>query len=279
LSISANPFLADHVIGRHAVLPVTCVMSWMAEACEQRYPGYRLFSAADYEVLNGIVFDDSLADAYQVDLTELKKDETAGEVTFAVVIASTTATGRQRYHYRSRLTLRRELPAAPRYDRIDLSDYGALDGPALYQDGTLFHGPRFRGVRRVVNLSPDRLTLQAELAPVALADQGQFRAGTLNPFVADVLFQGIVIWVRRMFNAAGLPLGAARGEQFRPLRFGTPYYVSIEPQLRSGSRVLADVVAHDADGTVHLRLSGAEVVISDRLNGLFAEGATLAGRV
>jgi NAD(P)-dependent dehydrogenase (short-subunit alcohol dehydrogenase family) len=35
LSLDANPFLLDHQIGKHPVLPATCAASWIANACEQ----------------------------------------------------------------------------------------------------------------------------------------------------------------------------------------------------------------------------------------------------
>ncbi len=38
LSLDANPFLLDHQIGLHPVLPATCAASWIASVCEQLIP-------------------------------------------------------------------------------------------------------------------------------------------------------------------------------------------------------------------------------------------------
>ncbi len=275
LTLAVNPFLRDHTVGVHPVLPVTCAMGWLADASEQRYPGYRFFAADAFQVLKGIVFDTSQAEDYQLDLTELGRSDDDGEVRLNAQIASTTAGGRPRYHYRARLTLRRDPPAAPRYTEMNLGERAWLDGAELYRDGTLFHGPRFRGVERVVNMDFQRLTLRCSLPAFPEWEQGQFRAGTFNPFVADSLLQGIVIWARHVLGMASLPLGVVRGEQYRPLRFGQSYYVSIEPEVQGDSVVVADVTAHDESGEVYLRLTGAEVHLSGRLNDLFAQGAAL----
>ena len=60
LSLAANPFLKDHVIGGQAVLPTVCALAWMGNTAEQLYPGYTFFKAENYRVLKGIVFDDTM---------------------------------------------------------------------------------------------------------------------------------------------------------------------------------------------------------------------------
>ena len=100
--------------------------------------------------------------------------------------------------------------------------------------------------------------------------QGQFRVGSLNPYVADVLFQGLLVWVRRRHDAASLPLATERAELFRPLEFDRSYTVSVAIRESAQHRLLADVTAAADDGRVHLRLTGAEVTVSQTLNRLFA---------
>ena len=68
LTLGANPFLADHVIGGKAVLPTVCAVGWFINNCEKLYPGFRFFSVRDYQVFKGIVFDQDLADVYLLEL-------------------------------------------------------------------------------------------------------------------------------------------------------------------------------------------------------------------
>ena len=75
LTLAANPFLQDHVIAGYPVLPATCGLLWIANACEQIYPGYKAFSCTNYKVLKGLIFDENLATEYTLELQEIAKHD------------------------------------------------------------------------------------------------------------------------------------------------------------------------------------------------------------
>jgi NAD(P)-dependent dehydrogenase (short-subunit alcohol dehydrogenase family) len=268
LSLRSNPFLQDHIIGGQPVLPTVCALAWMGNTTEQLYPGYTFFRAENYRVLKGIVFDDTLALAYSVEVKEVDKKE---QLVLDVLISSQTPQGKPRYHYSVRLYLCPQLllQRAPRYDLADYSSTNAQPGAPLYANGTLFHGPSFQGVTRVLNFTKERLTLECEMPYVSEVDQGQFAIQSFNPFLADVQFQSMVIWARLFYNAGSLPLRAQAGEHYRTPAPGEPFYVSLEVRSHSESSLIADIIAHDANGEIYSRVSGAEVTISAQLNRLF----------
>ena len=268
LSLAANPFLQDHIIGGQAVLPTVCALAWMGNTAEQLYPGYTFFRAENYRVLKGIVFDETLAPVYTVEVKEVDKT-LKGQMSVDVLIASQTPQGKPRYHYNVRLFLCDQVPLPPRYTGLDLSASDARPGVPLYTDGTLFHGPSFQGVRRVLNYSPQRLTLECEMPSVSDAAQGQFPVQSFNPFLADVQFQSMVIWARLFYGAGSLPLRAQSGEHYRVPVPGEQFYVSLEVHSHSASNLVADIIAHDAAGEIYTRVDGAEVTISTQLNRLF----------
>jgi NAD(P)-dependent dehydrogenase (short-subunit alcohol dehydrogenase family) len=270
LSLEANPFLADHMIGAHAVLPATAAASWMIDACQRLHPGYRLRRCDGFQVLKGVVFDAQLAERYRLELSETAKDEPQGIVRLDALISSSTAAGRPRYHYRATGELGREGLAPPTLAGLDLGERGASPGAALYADGTLFHGPSLRGVERVLRLDSVGLTLRCALPALSAEAQGQFPAGDFNPFVADALFQACLIWVRRSYDAASLPLGWASAEHYLPLAFDAPTYLTLAVREADEQRLVADIAAHDGDGRVALQLRGVEVAVSRQLNRLFA---------
>jgi hypothetical protein len=272
LSLAANPFLKDHMIGEHAVLPTVCALAWMGNTAEQLYPGYKFFRAENYRVFKGIVFDATLADAYTVEVKEADKG-LEGQILLDVLISSQTPQGKPRYHYGVRLQLLDQLPAAPHYANADLNLTDGEPGAPLYTNGTLFHGPNFQGVRRILNYSPQRLTLECEMPNVSDAAQGQFAVQSFNPFLADVQFQSMVIWARRFYNAGSLPLRAQAGTYYGSPYAGAPFYVSLEVRSHSESGLVADIIAHDADGKIYTRVDGAEVTISEQLNRLFTPAA------
>lgn len=271
LSLSANPFLKDHMIGGQAVLPTVCALAWMGNTVEQLYPGYTFFRAENYRVLKGIVFDETLAPAYTVEVKDVDKSF-KGQIVVDVMISSKTPEGKPRYHYNVRLHLCDRVPEIPRYRDADLREVNPQPGPPLYTNGTLFHGPSFQGVQRVLNASPERLTLACVMPEVSEAAQGQFPVQSFNPFLADVQYQSMVIWARLFYGAGSLPLRAQSGEHYHTPAAGESFYVSLEVQNHSDTNLVADIIAHDADGQIYSRVNGAEVTISEALNRLFVPG-------
>ncbi|MFO7681677.1 MAG: SDR family NAD(P)-dependent oxidoreductase [Chloroflexota bacterium] len=269
LSEAANPFLQDHVIGGHAVLPTVCAIAWMGSVCEQLYPGYTLASCDNYQVLKGIVFDETHPEIkeYLLELEETQKAD--GEIRFKALVSSQTDAGKPRFHYRAEISLRAHLPEAPYYAAFDPSPTTPIDKATLYQNGALFHGPAFQGVAEVLNVSPDKVTMRCELAPLSDREQGQFPVQSFNPFIADGQFQSMVIWARHFHEAGSLPLHTERGEQFRPIPFGVTTYVSMEVKDSSDSKLAADIFTHDENGRLYARVLGAQVTISKQLNHLF----------
>jgi NAD(P)-dependent dehydrogenase (short-subunit alcohol dehydrogenase family) len=268
LSLAANPFLQDHMIGGQAVLPTVCALEWMGNTAEQLYPGYTFFRAENYRVLKGIVFDETLAPTYTVEVKEADKS-VKGLIVLDVMISSKTPQGKPRFHYSVRLHLIDQTPAAPQYPNADYRMTDGEPGAPLYTNGTLFHGPSFQGVRRILNYSPQRLTLECEMPDVSEAMQGQFAIQSFNPFLADVQFQSMVIWTRRFYNAGSLPLRAQAGTYYGSPGPGALFYVSLEVRSHSESGLVADIIAHDAEGKIFTQVEGAEVTISAQLNRLF----------
>ncbi|MGC9395797.1 MAG: SDR family NAD(P)-dependent oxidoreductase [Anaerolineae bacterium] len=274
LTLDANPFLRDHVIGGQAVLPTVCAVAWMVNACEQLYPGYTFFSGDAYKALKGIVFDETLADAYTLELKETVK--TREELVFEGLIRSQTPAGKPRrelprYHYSARITLLRQVSEAPVFTAFDLSETESMPGERLYAEQVLFHGPSFRGVERVLNIGPGGLTLRCLLPEISRETQGQFPVQTFNPYLTDVQLQSLLIWAALFKQSPGLPLRIQRGEQFRPVQFGEPVYVTLTVQSSSDTSLVADVTVHDAQGLVYSRVTGAEITLSPRLNQLFQQ--------
>lgn len=270
LRLKDNPFLRDHVIGGSAVLPTVCAVAWVANVCEQLYPGYSFFVVDDYRALKGIVFDDTLPDEYVLTLQEIHKSDQDGIVLDAM-ISSEVQTAKPRFHYKMQVTIRREIPQAPIYASFDLIERDPIDGANLYQDNTLFHGPSFRGIKRVINLSSEKLTMTFVPPAVSWADQGQFQIQSLNPFVTDVQLQSLLIWAKHTYGYGGLPLRIAQGIQYRPIPDGEETYATLDVVTTSKRRLVADVIVHDREGVMYSKVTSAEITLSERLNMLFLQ--------
>ncbi len=269
LTLAANPFLRDHVIGGQAVLPTVCAVAWASRAAEQLYPGYRFFRARNYRALKGIVFDATLADDYVLELREISKG--APEIVFEALVLSRSGSDAPRYHYSVEITLRTALPAPPPPIEPNLEESHPFAGADLYTNGTLFHGPAFQGVERILNLGPEGLTMRCKLPEIDPEIQGQFSVHGFNPYVTDVQLQGLLVWAKETYGYGGLPLRIEQGEQYRTLNFDETTYVSLRVQATSKHRLVADVTVHNAQGEVYSRIEGAEITLSPRLNSLFEQ--------
>lgn len=276
LTLEANPLLQEHVIGAHAVLPTVFASAWMANTCEQLYPGYHFFKCLNLKVLKGIVFDASLADEYIVEITEINKSAHTTEIDTAeihlkVLIWSETAIGKPRYHYSGQIQLLRKIPDSPLYPAFDNAVDPSLSDLSPYRDQTLFHGFSFQSITRILNLSSEKLTMKCVLPQIQEQQWGQILPQAFNPIATDIQFQCLLVWVKQIYQAASLPLQCRMMEHFRAIPGGQPFYVSMTVQSSNSTQLVADITSHDEDGKIYSRMLGAEVTISKQLNQLFAE--------
>jgi NAD(P)-dependent dehydrogenase (short-subunit alcohol dehydrogenase family) len=266
LSLDANPFLLDHQIGLYPVLPATCAASWIASVCEQLFPGFTFYQLEDFKVLKGIVFDKNLASEHILELNEIEK--APGEVKFGARIWSKNKNGRPLYHYSLNVTLVRDMPPTTIH-KVDLQPSSGTSagilGKALYEDGTLFHGPSFQGVQRVVSMGEDRLVLECLLQPIPPDRQGQFPLQTYNPFAYDAIVQSLLIWAQRYYQAPCLPSHLARLEQFKAIPFGALCLVEMKIVSHNQTSVVADIIVTEPQGSVLAKFTALQGTISPAL--------------
>ncbi len=262
LSLEANPFLNDHTIGQNPVLPATCAATWIANACEQLYPSHTFYSIANFRVLKGIVFDETLAESYVLDLIE-KEKTSDGRIVFDALIWSQNAQNRKILHYKLILTLMRVMPRTPQID-LDLKNITnvSIPGKQLYEDGTLFHGATFQGVNQVLHMSPGKLVMECILPKLDPAWTGQFPVQTSNPYIYDAVVQCLLIWAQTYYQAPCLPASLIKLEQFKAIPFEKPFLVFMEIKSHRETSVVADITVTDMNGEVYVQITSLEGTIS-----------------
>ncbi|MEO0685904.1 MAG: SDR family NAD(P)-dependent oxidoreductase, partial [Cyanobacteria bacterium J06649_11] len=264
LNLADNPFLYDHMIAGYPVLPATCAINWIANTCEQLYPGYQFFRSENYKVLKGIVFDDSLAEEYILDLKELVKSN-SDEIVFDAKIWSQNQQGKTRYHFSTKITLKYQIPERPYYDSLDLTanNQTFTSREAIYQQGgaSLFHGAAFQGVEKVLNINSEKITIQCNLAGIDIEKQGQFPVQTFNPYIVDVKIHSLWLWVQNYHQCGCLPAGISNYEQFAPIPFDQTFYISCEIKSKTETAVIAEVIAHDKQGKIYIKMEEARGTI------------------
>lgn len=272
LLLEANPFLIDHQIGEFPVLPATCAATWVVNACEQLYPGYMFASLDSFKVLKGIVFNETLADEYVLALQETAK-QPSGEVSFKAMIWSSNKRNKTLYHYSLNVTLAQQAPQPPAEliaAGLLPADMNVMPGKDLYQNGTLFHGPSFQGVEKVLHVSQGKLVMQCNLPKVDESRQGQFPVQTSNPFIYDAIVQCLLIWSQHYYQAPCLPSRLARLEQYRSIPFDTPFLVNMEIVSQTENAVVADILVQDLVGSPYVKFFSLEGTISRHLSQVMA---------
>ena len=273
LVLDKNPFLYDHKIGENPVLPATCAASWVASACEQLYPGYHFSKIEDYKVLKGIVFDGPSDHEYTLELNETQKDA-SGRIRFDARVTSKNKKALPVFHYSLNVELEREQPISPVHT-IALQEITGnnppISGSSLYADGTLFHGPSFQGVKRVLHISKGRILLECNLPAIPPEKQGQFPTQTTNPFIYDAIVQSLLIWSQQYYEAPCLPSQLDKLEHFKAIPFNRDCLVDMQIVSHSSTHVVADIRVTDVNGNVYVIFRNLKGTISPLLRRLIGK--------
>jgi hypothetical protein len=267
LVLDKNPFLLDHSIGENPVLPATCAASWVASACEQLYPGYFFSKIEDFKVLKGIVFDDAISHKYTLELKETQKSS-SGLIRFDARVTSKGSKAMPVFHYSLNVELEREQPLSPAHMlAIQASEdmQSPISGSNLYSDGTLFHGPSFQGVKRVLHISEGRMLIECNLPAIPPEKQGQFPTQTTNPFIYDAIVQSILIWSQKFYEAPCLPSHLDMLEHFKAIPFNQDCLVDVQIVSHSSTHVLADIYVTNSKGDVYVIFRNLKGTISPML--------------
>ncbi len=274
LRLADNPFLQDHRIGGNPVLPATCGTSWMIHTCEQLFPGYVFSQMQDYRVLKGIVFEDQEPRKYTLDV-KLVDSPSSHALQLEATIWSHAPNGHPRFHYRAGITLVKSLPepvSGIPFSAAELANPAAIAGHKLYADGTLFHGPAFQGVQRVLTMSKEHIHMENFLPQLDARMQGQFPARSTNPFLNDAVVQALLIWSMQVDQAPCLPASLERLENYCSMSFGETYHVDLQIRSHSATSVVGNLLVQDAAGKPYIRFVGLEGTISKQLTRYIGKG-------
>lgn len=265
MTVEANPFLHDHTLAGTPVLPATCAMSWMINACEELYPGYTYLSCKNFKVLKGITFGENSPKEHILEIQEIAKAE-SDFIEFETTILSNTTTGKTHFHYKAQIKLVRKLPEAPIYEDVNLIEDNIITttGKDFYQNGdsSLFHGPAFQKIVRVLNINPTKITIECFWQEITAREQGQFPVQWHNPYTTDLSTQALWIWLNHFHQEVCLPGQLTHSEQFRTVPCNAPFYVSCEVESKTATGVTANFFLHDTEGKIYSRILGAKAVIA-----------------
>ncbi|MCO6011002.1 SDR family NAD(P)-dependent oxidoreductase [Actinoallomurus purpureus] len=264
-AVERDPVLADHAIDGVPVIPATAVIGAMLRIAERTNPGFRAVGLEGFTVFRGVVLDPDAPD--EVTMSIVRTED------LGLRISVRDEQGRPRYQGTVRLAARSAPSARPApvagLPPLDIGDGGPFDG---YSDGSLFHGPRLQGIRRVLSEGPDSLLLGCRLDDVPLAD-GAYATASYSPVVADLLLQALGPWGRRHHGVSLLPSNVGSVEVVARAPSGEPFFIAVSGIVRQGSVFHGTVTACAADGSPYLVFRDVQLVGSAALTEKFLRSA------
>ncbi|HTX79471.1 MAG TPA: polyketide synthase dehydratase domain-containing protein, partial [Longilinea sp.] len=198
------------------------------------------------------------------------------KVSFFGRIWSQSKNGHPVYHYSLNATLTSQPQRSPIHSlpiRLFADPARIILGKNLYQDGTLFHGPSFQGVKRVLSMDDQQVVMECMLPAIDASQQGQFPLQTSNPFIYDAIVQSLLIWTQYNDHAPCLPSHLDRLEHYRPIPFDETCLVDMHIVSHSQTAVVADIWVTDNAGEVYAKFIGLQGTISPALKRLISVGA------
>ncbi|MFP8905490.1 SDR family NAD(P)-dependent oxidoreductase [Streptomyces atacamensis] len=253
--LAGDPVLADHAIGGHPVLPATAALGAVLNAVHQVLPGTPVGRVTGFAVHKGLVLDDDRPAGLRL---AVRPACTPG----AWDVAIHDSEGRPRYRARAVAGAPAPAPAL-----AGLPAPGTGRPVTAYTDGTLFHGPRLRGLTEVLD-DGQRLVLACRLPERPIAD-GAWQAPGYSPVQTDLLLQAVLVWARLHRGQAVLP--SAIGEVLRhaELPGGQTFLVVVDGVAETAGGIRCTVTACTPQGRVLLECRGVEAVHAPGLEAKF----------
>ncbi|MGH8000090.1 MAG: polyketide synthase dehydratase domain-containing protein, partial [Brasilonema sp.] len=119
----------------------------------------------------------------------------------------------------------------------------------------------FQELRRVLNISSEKITTECIWNETTDKQQGQFPVRSVNPYSIDLSTHTLWIWLQHFHQEVCLPASIQKYEQFRQIPYNTPFYVSCEVKAKTASSIISDLIIHDSQGRVYSRMLGAKGTI------------------
>jgi acyl transferase domain-containing protein/NAD(P)-dependent dehydrogenase (short-subunit alcohol dehydrogenase family) len=267
LSVERAPYLASHVLGGKAVLPVAMIVEWLGHAAMHRNPGLEFRGVDALKVYQGVKLGPQDALTLQVLLGKPQRVE--GQFKIPAQLVSRQE-GRQILHAAAEVWLGAGMSltaAEPVARPKPISEWTAGEPYQL-----LFHGPSFQGITGIEHSDAKALVLQSRTATAPSEwTVDPFRPAWLaDPLALDAALQGLILWCRTERHKPCLPTGWTKYRQFQRTFPGEAVTVYIRPTSVTEHRVTADVEFRDRTGQLVARLDGCDNVLDDALLPAFA---------
>ena len=281
LQATNNVFLEDHTFNGNKVLPTVCAIAWMSDGATSVYSDYQYIGFEDYQLFKGVIFDGSEASDYTIALVPAEQSDEQGIVRVKVTISSINDAGKPVFHYGATVLIVKKLMLKGGIASVKLNKaFAAITSEvtpaatALYDNGTLFHGSSLQGISNIVRCDEQGLLLGCQVPAIASVKHGQFPLSSNNIFANDLVYQAMLVWVRKQYGIGSLPTSTAAWTVYREVAIDELFYLEltvVEHNLdqRRGSKVVCDIKLISQDMSLISQVKSAQVRASKSLNAMF----------
>jgi hypothetical protein len=269
------------MIDNNPVMPTVCALAWMADAAENAFSGYHYQGLENYKLFKGVVFDGFEAKDYNIDLVIVDATD-HDQLRLNAKISSQNNQGKTVFHYGAELIMRK-YGAMENSEDAQLPDKilkKAISVPTdeasqLYDDGTLFHGESLQGIVEILLCDDKGLLMACQVPAIASDKQGDFPLTNQNIFANDLVYQSMLVWVRKQLAMGSLPSSTRHWTTYRQVNEGEGFYLQLTVVEQSSSKMIADILLIGTDDKILAKVKSAEVTVSESLNDLFCKSPEL----
>jgi NAD(P)-dependent dehydrogenase (short-subunit alcohol dehydrogenase family) len=266
LSLGSDPYLIDHCMDGKPVLPAAGAVEYMAEFVAAGYPEWRLAELRDVRMLQGIVMEGRNAR----DILLRARSSTHSEAGQQAVTVEILDPARKTAHYRATAILMTELPPAPQGQADGLPAGEHITAERAYSE-FLFHGPRFRLITDIPNLTDRGIDALVKPSSPALFLEGVPASAywLFDPGLVDTGPQLAFAWARVHRDKGALPSRFGRLARYGegPITGPLRLVMRLKPAPHEHG-LLYDAQFIDAAGRVRLEVVDGESTMSPALNRL-----------
>jgi NAD(P)-dependent dehydrogenase (short-subunit alcohol dehydrogenase family) len=265
LSLDNMPPLFDHVLDGKAALPFALAVNYLAEAAVHRFPDYSLMGFDRLRVLHPIqVPRAGVVSMFARCDSPIRRD---GELAVPVKL---DVECKIRFQAEMALTA---MPAMDCHTALP-----SIESAQERYGDTLFHGPAWQGISKIVSIDQSSIELVARSAPAIkgwIRDRS-VRTWHADPMILDCALQAIIIWTQRRLGLPSLPVAVGRFRLLDRINAGV-VNIKVRVTVAKLPMVHADVTVSDAAGSTLAELTDCEFVCMASLKTAFANNRLDSG--
>ena len=257
LDIPIRPYLNDHCVDGHAVLPAVEAMEMLAQAVKRFRPG------TDVTAMTGLQFDKFLYLAPEADRGSAFCDISVYENGDVKAVLTTRTQSKKaalaRLKAHATLIFPRQEPLIPKL-ALDLAS--SLEGVCfsvqtekIYPDLIPF-GPSYRNVAML------HVASQSAIAEIRtpVDETGAEKSQQLgSPFALDAAFHAACVWGQRFAGIVAFPVAMDRCRVYAQTRAGETYFAHVVHVRTDSGLLMFDLRIYDRDGCLYEACSGVRM--------------------